>query len=74
MRPFVFLAIATATIVIATHHGNTGEAAWPGDNGRILYVDRVAGGIWSMEPESRTITHQVGHPTARRSYLHGASS
>jgi Tol biopolymer transport system component len=47
----VVLVFALAAVVLAVDIDGRSQAAWPGANGRILYVDRVAGGIWSMEPD-----------------------
>jgi len=47
-----FLVVLSAVVIgisaLVVVHGGGSEAAWPGDNGRILYRDEVNGGIWIM--------------------------
>jgi len=50
-----FLVVLSAVVIgisalVVLHDGGS-EAAWPGDNGRILYRDEVNGGIWIMDAD-----------------------
>ncbi|HEY5625103.1 MAG TPA: hypothetical protein VIT93_01300 [Dehalococcoidia bacterium] len=52
MRVFVILsAIAIGISALVVLQGGGSEAAWPGDNGRVLYRDEVNGGIWIMDAD-----------------------
>ncbi len=50
-----FLVVLSAVVIgisaLVVLDGGGSEAAWPGDNGRIVYRDEVNGGIWIMNAD-----------------------
>ncbi|MCI0783958.1 MAG: PD40 domain-containing protein [Chloroflexi bacterium] len=50
-----FTVILSAVVIgisaLVILHGGGSEAAWPGENGRIVYSDEVNGGIWIMDAD-----------------------
>ena len=52
MRFFVILsAVVIGISALVVLQGGGSEAAWPGENGRILYRDEVNGGIWITDAD-----------------------